>query len=173
MRITIGGTPVSGKGTAGRLLAKELEYEYWSAGDVWRAEAEKRGMTLIEFHGYLTANPAFDHELDERQAALSERDDIIIDSRLGFHFVKNSVTVYLTVNIDVAAARLLAAMQDAAGAAGLDRIALALGVVWVVDLVCLVIALALALLTAPNHAPLDDVMPNSAERREPTDDASN
>jgi len=112
MRITIGGTPASGKGTAGKLLAKELGYEYWSAGSVWREEAEKHGMTLNEFHRYLTAHPEFDHYLDEKQAELSERDNIVVDSRLGFHFVKDSVKVFLTTNIDVAAARLLAAKRN-------------------------------------------------------------
>ena len=112
MRITIGGTPASGKGTAGKLLAKELGYEYWSAGSVWRVEAEKHNMTLNEFHRYLTDHPQFDHYLDEKQAELSERDNIIVDSRLGFHFVKGSVRIYLTTNLDVAAARLYAAKRS-------------------------------------------------------------
>ena len=43
----------------------------------------------------------------------------------------------------VATARLLAAMQDGAGAAVFDRIALASGVVWVTDLVMLVIVQAI------------------------------
>ncbi|HEX4147193.1 MAG TPA: hypothetical protein VHY91_27095 [Pirellulales bacterium] len=47
----------------------------------------------------------------------------------------------LTV-ILVGTARLLAAMQDAAGAAVVDRIALGVGVVWVTDLVTLIIVQA-------------------------------
>lgn len=43
----------------------------------------------------------------------------------------------------LAAARLLGAMQDAAAAGVLDRIALAVGVVWAIDLVCLLLALAI------------------------------
>ncbi|HTU26718.1 MAG TPA: hypothetical protein VMF30_15020 [Pirellulales bacterium] len=43
----------------------------------------------------------------------------------------------------VATARLLAAMQDAAGAAVVDRLALAVGVLWVTDLVALVIVQAI------------------------------
>ena len=48
----------------------------------------------------------------------------------------------LTV-ILVGFARLLAALQDAAGAAVVDRIALAVGVVWVTNLVTLVIVQAI------------------------------
>lgn len=40
-------------------------------------------------------------------------------------------------------ARLLAAMQDASGAAVLDRIALAAGILWAVDLVALVLVLGI------------------------------
>lgn len=112
MRITIGGMPVSGKGTASKLLAAELGYDYWGAGTQWREEAEKHGMSLNDFHRYLTEHPDFDRILDERQAALSEQDNIVVDSRLGFHFVKGSVKVYLSVNLDVAAARLLAAKRN-------------------------------------------------------------
>lgn len=36
--------------------------------------------------------------------------------------------------------RLLGAMEDAAGAAVLDRVALAMGILWAVDLVCLLVA---------------------------------
>jgi hypothetical protein len=43
----------------------------------------------------------------------------------------------------VGAARLLAAMQDPAGAAILDRLALAGGLVWVIALVLLVVGLAI------------------------------
>lgn len=40
-------------------------------------------------------------------------------------------------------ARLLSAMQDANGAAVLDRIALGLGILWALDLVILVLALGI------------------------------
>jgi hypothetical protein len=46
----------------------------------------------------------------------------------------------------LAAARLLAAMHDAAAALVLDRIALALGVLWAIGLVCLLLALAISAL---------------------------
>lgn len=44
--------------------------------------------------------------------------------------------------------RLLAAMQDGAGAAVLDRIALGLGIVWGIDLVVLLLALGIRALDA-------------------------
>lgn len=121
MRITIGGMPVSGKGTASKLLAKELGYDYWGAGAQWREEAAKRGLSLSAFDAFLRTNPEADHAIEAKQAALSERDNIIVDSRVGFHFVKDAVKVYLTVNLDVAAARLLAAKRNEEQVAALEE----------------------------------------------------
>ena len=53
----------------------------------------------------------------------------------------------------VAVGRLLGAMADEAGAAALDRIALALGILWVIDLVCLVLAQAINTLGPPDSGP--------------------
>jgi hypothetical protein len=49
----------------------------------------------------------------------------------------------------MAVGRLLGAMQDTAAAAVLDRVALALGIVWGMNLVCLLIAVALESLGRP------------------------
>jgi hypothetical protein len=95
----------------------------------------------------------------------------VISRRILTWLVTAALVLPISLSIAVAAARLLAAMQDAAGAAVLDRVALALGIIWVLGLVSLVIALALALLTAPSHAQGDDVA-RCAERRERPDDAS-
>ena len=46
----------------------------------------------------------------------------------------------VAIVIVLGVSRLLAAMEDAAGANVLDRVALALGVLWAIDLVCLVVA---------------------------------
>ena len=52
--------------------------------------------------------------------------------------------------------RLLGAMQDAAGAAVLDRVALAIGILWVLDVVCLVLALGINTLGPPTGPPNAD-----------------
>ena len=50
-----------------------------------------------------------------------------------------AVILPIGISLLVGLARLLAAMGDTAGAGGLDRVALALAVVWGVDLVCLIL----------------------------------
>lgn len=51
----------------------------------------------------------------------------------------------------VGTGRLLGAMDDAAGALALDRIALALGIIWAISLVCLLLALAINVLGPPDR----------------------
>jgi len=49
----------------------------------------------------------------------------------------------LSLAITMGVARLLAAMNDAAAAGVLDRIALALGILWAINLACLLLALGI------------------------------
>lgn len=67
------------------------------------------------------------------------------------------LTVLLTIGcvlplalvIVLGVARLLAAMQDTAGAAVLDRISLGAGIVWAIDLVCLLLTLGINAIGPP------------------------
>ncbi len=72
------------------------------------------------------------------------------------HVLKILVTLTLVMPVAIvvllAVARLLAAMQDAAAAAVLDRIALAAGVLWAIDLVCLLLALGINALGPPDSS---------------------
>ena len=69
--VTIGGPPGSGKSTAGRLVAERLGLEFRSAGEVFRAEARRRGLTVEEFNRYAEAHPEVDRELDGTMQALA------------------------------------------------------------------------------------------------------
>jgi len=60
----------------------------------------------------------------------------------------------LAIAIVVGVARLLAAMDDAAAAKVLDRVALAVGILWAIDLVCLVVAIGINALGPPS-APIE------------------
>jgi hypothetical protein len=58
----------------------------------------------------------------------------------------------IAVVVVLAVARVLAAMQDAAAATVLDRIALAGGVLWAVNLVCLLLAVGINALGPPSDS---------------------
>jgi CMP/dCMP kinase len=106
MIITIGGFPGSGKGTVGKLLAQKLNYKYFSMGDMWGEMAKKSGMTLNEFFAAGKEDPTFNNKLDAYQRQLGIQDNIIVDSRLGFHFIPHATKVYLSVRPDIGAQRI-------------------------------------------------------------------
>ncbi|MEK6967254.1 MAG: (d)CMP kinase [Nanoarchaeota archaeon] len=108
MIITISGTPGSGKSTVGDLLSKKLEYEYFDIGRIRRAIAKKRGITLEELNKVGETDESTDKEVDDYQRHLGQaKDSFILVSRLGYHFVPNSLKVFLKVNIDEAARRII------------------------------------------------------------------
>jgi hypothetical protein len=67
----------------------------------------------------------------------------VIPSRILAPLVLGALVLPITISVMVGVGRLLAAMGDPAGAAVLEYLALACGIVWVVLLVCLVVALGI------------------------------
>jgi cytidylate kinase len=109
MIITIGGTAGSGKSTVAKLLAKKLGYKHYSMGDFQREIAEERKMSLLELSRIEEEDRGVDEEVDQRQISLGrEEDNFVIDSRLGFHFIPNSVKIFLDADFEERAKRILA-----------------------------------------------------------------
>jgi len=79
--VTIGGPPGSGKSTAGRLVADRLGLDYRAAGQVFRAEAERRGLSVEAFGHYALAHPEVDRELD-RAMQRAARPGTLLDGRI-------------------------------------------------------------------------------------------
>ena len=69
--VTLAGPPGSGKSTAGRLVAERLGLEYRSAGDLFRAGAERRGMDVESFGRFAEEHPEVDRELDRTMQSLA------------------------------------------------------------------------------------------------------
>ncbi len=69
--IALGGPPGSGTTTAGRLVARTLDLEYRSAGEEFRAEAQRRGLTLEAFGALAANDPEIDRALDRSMRALA------------------------------------------------------------------------------------------------------
>ena len=108
MIITISGIAGSGKSTVAKLLAKKLNCKHYSVGDFMRQIAKERGLTLLELSKQAEKDKSIDIELDKKQIELGKKEDnFVIDARLGFHFIPNSIKVFLEVDINEAANRIL------------------------------------------------------------------
>jgi cytidylate kinase len=106
--ITITGDLGSGKSAVSRLLAQQLGYTVISTGAIQRSIAAERGMTTLELNKYTETHPEIDDLIDTRIKSLADSKELyVIDSRLAWFFLPDSFKVYLTVNTEVAAERIL------------------------------------------------------------------
>ncbi len=107
-KIALAGDLGSGKSTVSRLLIEKTGAVYYSTGAICRSIAARYGMSIDDFNVYMETHPEVDHEIDDTLCALSEHEeDTIIDSRMAFHFVKDTFAVYLTTDPLVSAQRIL------------------------------------------------------------------
>ncbi|MDD9953066.1 MAG: AAA family ATPase [Candidatus Woesearchaeota archaeon] len=108
MIITISGDPGSGKSTLGRMLAAEFGIPFFSMGDVRREFAADQGMTITELNERAKTDATSDELVDNFQSTLPEKhESFVIDSRLGFHFIPQSVKIFVHCEPNEAARRIL------------------------------------------------------------------
>ncbi len=107
MIITISGYPGAGKTTLGKALAKKLGYRFLSAGDIRGMMAMEKGMTIDELNKLGEKEGWTDIEVDRYIEKLGkEKDNLVIDSRLAYHFIPHSVKIFLEVDPWVGAERI-------------------------------------------------------------------
>ena len=104
--ITISGKPGSGKSSTAQQLSKLLGYHRYYSGAIVREIATRRGVSLGELNKIAETETAIDEEIDGAIKKLVNQDQIIVDARLGFHWIPQSFKVFLELDVDVAAARI-------------------------------------------------------------------
>lgn len=113
MFITITGDLGSGKSSVGKVLSEKLGYKFFSVGNLMRELADEKGLSIHELSKLAEQSDEIDVLLDERQVALGKKyKDLIFDSRLGWHFIPDSVKIFLKVDIDEATRRIFNAKRD-------------------------------------------------------------
>lgn len=108
--ITITGQLGSGKSTVAKMLAADLNWLYYSTGMAQREIAQNRGITTIELNRLAITDPSIDAEIDAifKNPPWGDK-SCVVDSRLAWHFLPNSLKVCLRVDTMIAAERVLAA----------------------------------------------------------------
>lgn len=116
MIITITGKPCSGKGTVAKEFCKEYNFEYICTGDMFREHAKKLGYdNILTFQEEDPRVREVDGTVDNAISELGKtriRDNIVIDSRLAWHFIPNSFKVFIDVNSTTAGQRLIEADRE-------------------------------------------------------------
>ena len=108
MKITLSGTPGSGKSTAAKELAKKLGYRHFSMGDFQRELAKERGLTILEWGKLEATDKKYDLMVDEKQVKLGkENDNFVLDSWLAPKFIPDSFKIFLDADIDIRVKRRL------------------------------------------------------------------
>ncbi|MBI4452610.1 (d)CMP kinase [Candidatus Woesearchaeota archaeon] len=109
MRITISGKAGAGKSTVAKLLSEKLSLKHYSIGDLMRAMASDKGISLIELNKIAEKDKSIDFELDNKLKEMGKtKDNFVVDGRLTAHFIPNAdIRVFLETDDKVRAERIL------------------------------------------------------------------
>lgn len=111
MNITITGNLGSGKSSVAKIL-KERGYEIFSTGQIFRQIAMDRGLSVEEFNKQVNeaaskGDRSIDKMIDDTTTKIGEEKDMIVfDSRLAWHFAPKSFKVFVITDIDEASRRV-------------------------------------------------------------------
>ncbi len=116
MLMSITGKLGSGKSTVCSILKEKYGFEIFSTGTINREYARRLGITTLELNDRLKSDPTLDKEIDGTVTKLSiEKKDekLVFDSRMAWHFAKDTFKIFLTIDPMEAATRV---MKDQRGA---------------------------------------------------------
>lgn len=110
--ITIAGRPASGKSTTAKAVAAKLGFQHFSSGDLFRAIGAERGVDLLQANLLAERNSEIDHLVDQRLCDLGNTENqLVIDSRLAWHWIPASFKVFLDLDLTIAAERILSTVD--------------------------------------------------------------
>lgn len=112
MIISISGEHGSGKSTLAVKLADKLGYQRYYIGQILRNMAKEKGMIFADFLELFKKDQKYDREVDDYVVKLGQsQDNFVIESRTAWHFIPQSLKIYLKTNDLVAAKRMFLELQ--------------------------------------------------------------
>jgi len=106
LQIVISGMPGSGKSTIARHLLKKFGLRHYSVGDFMRQIARKERKTLLELSRDAEKSRTIDFEIDSMTRKLRNKSNFVIDSRIGWHFLPESIKIFVKVDLNEASRRI-------------------------------------------------------------------
>lgn len=107
MIISISGLPGSGKSTVAKILAEKLGFERIYMGGILRKIADQKGLTILELMKQAETDSTIDEEADKMVTDFGiTKDNFIIESRTAFHFIPESLKVFVKVDLKEGAKRI-------------------------------------------------------------------
>jgi len=110
MKITLAGSPGSGKSTLRKMLAAHYSLSTKCTGDFMRELSREHGFNDITrfLVDYVSEHPEVDHRVDEEQRKFGKKNDnFVLDAHLGFYFVPDSIRICLVCELKEASNRIL------------------------------------------------------------------
>ncbi len=117
MFITINGQLGSGKSEICKILKEEYGFEIFHTGKIQRQYAEELGISTLELNELCKTDHRYDTIIDGKLVEYAEKErgkNVVFDSRMAWHFVKDTFKVHLLVSPEVAANRVFYNRQCAA-----------------------------------------------------------
>jgi len=110
--ITIAGSLGSGKSSTARAVAAALGFRHFSSGDLFRQLAVERGESIEAMNISAEVQRDIDLKVDNLLQEMYRADEqLVIDSRMAWHWMPGSFKVFLVLDPDTAAARIFNDLQ--------------------------------------------------------------
>jgi CMP/dCMP kinase len=106
--IVVNGDLGSGKTTVSEELARRLDIRRVCVGDLYRDMARRRGMTALQLNLHAELDDEVDGYVDRLQRDIAQSgDQLVVDSRLAWHFFSDALKVHLITEPTVAGRRVM------------------------------------------------------------------
>ena len=107
MIITISGKQGAGKTTVAKKLAKKLNYDFISIGDLQGELALEKGITITELMTLEKEQPQIHQEIDKKTENIGKtKDNFVIEGWIAYHFIPHSFKIFLDVDEKIGCKRI-------------------------------------------------------------------